>query len=134
MGGTIAVQSELNQGTMFSFSIWVDLPIEEQEKNSATVDRIAVLTGAMKGKEESALKVFGTEENKAELEKNLSKLILCVEMDNWEKAETFMTAVKQLTDAAPQEIRTATLRLKMSAQKADYEKTIAAYETLMELL
>ena len=80
------------------------------------------------------MKEFGREENLAELEKNLSKLILCVEMENWEKAETFMTAVKQLTDAAPQEIRTAALRLKMAVQKGDYDKTNAAYEALMELL
>lgn len=135
MGGTITVQSELGHGTIFSFSVWVDLPEEEQENGSGTVDRMAFLTGVMQEREEKAqIKTFGTEENTAELEKNLSKLILCVEMDNWEKAENFMTAVKQLTDAAPQEIRTATLRLKMSVQKADYEKTIAAYETLMQLL
>ena len=80
------------------------------------------------------MKEYGSAENKAELDKNLSKLILCVEMDNWEKAETFMTAVKQLTDAAPQEIRTASLRLKMAVQKADYDKTNTAYEELMKLL
>ena len=120
---------------MFSFSVWVDLPEEEQEKNAGTIDRMAFLTGVMQEREEEAhLKEFGTDENIAELEKNLSKFILCVEMENWEKAENFMTAVKQLTDAAPQEIRTAALRLKMSAQKADYEKTIAAYDTLMKLL
>lgn len=135
MGGTITVQSELNQGTMFSFSVWVDLPEEEQNKDAGTVDRMAILTGAMQEREEeSSLKEFGTEANTAELEKNLSKLILCVEMENWEKAETFMTAIKQLTDAAPQEVRTAALRLKMSVQKADYEKTITAYDTFRELL
>jgi len=135
MGGTINVQSELNQGTIFSFSVWVDLPKEEQEKDSGTVDRMAFLSGVMQGREEDAqLKEFGSEENKVELEKNLSKLILCVEMDNWEKAETFMTAIKQLTDAAPQEVRTASLRLKMAVQKADYDKTNAAYEELTKLL
>ena len=135
MGGTITVQSELNQGTMFSFSVWVDLPEAEQEKETVTVDRIAFLTGAMqRSEEEILLKEFGSEENKAELDKNLSKLILCVEMDNWEKAENFMTAVKQLTDAAPQEIRTASLRLKMAVQKGDYEKTNTAYEELIKLL
>ena len=135
MGGTITVQSELNKGTIFSFSVWVDLPEEEQEKEAVTVDRTAFLTGVMQEREEDEhLKNFGTEENRAELEKNLSKLILCVEMDNWEKAEVFMTAVKQLTDAAPQEVRMAALRLKMSVQKADYEKTTTAYETLVALL
>ena len=135
MGGTITVQSELNQGTIFSFSIWVDLPQAEQEKESITVDRNAFLTGVMQNRDADVnLKEFGTPENTAELEKNLSKLILCVEMDNWEKAESFMTAIKQLTDVAPQEVRTAALRLKMAVQKADYDKTNAAYEGLMKLL
>ena len=55
-------------------------------------------------------------------------------MDNWEKAETFMTAIKQLTDGAPQEVRTGALRLKMAVQKGDYDKTSAAYEALLKLL
>ena len=135
MGGSISVQSEKNQGTMFSFSVWVDLPEDEQVTETVTVDRNAFLSNAMHRNEEGAqLKNFGSDENKEELDKNLSKLILCVEMDNWEKAESFMTAVKQLTDSAPQEIRTGALRLKMAVQKADYEKTSAAYEELMKLL
>ena len=135
MDGTISVQSEVGKGTMFSFSVWVDLPETEQKEVGMTVDRVALMQGAMQGREnDTQVKEFGSEENKNELSKNLSKLILCVEMENWEKAEGFMTAIKQLTDSAPQEIRTATLRLKMAVQKADYEKTNTAYETLMELL
>ena len=135
MGGTITVQSELNRGTIFSFSVWVELPEAEQKKESVTVDRAALLSGAIQRSEnEVQMKEFGSEENKAELEKNLSKLILCVEMDNWEKAETFMTAIKQLTDAAPQAIRTGVLRLKMAVQRGDYDKTSAAYEELLKLL
>ena len=41
------------------------------------------------------LRTFGTPENKTELEKKMSKLILCVEMENWEKAEMFADAVKR---------------------------------------
>ena len=135
MGGTIGVQSEKNKGTMFSFSVWVDLPEEEQGAEDVTLDRNAFINDAMHRNEESvSIKSFGSDENLEELNKNLSKLILCVEMDNWEKAETFMTAVKHLTDSAPQEIKTGALRLKMAVQKADYDKTSAAYEELIKLL
>lgn len=135
MGGTISVQSELGKGTIFSFSVWVDLPETEPEENSITMDPVAVLTGAMqRNEQEEQLKAFGSEENNVELDKNLSKLILSIEMDNWEKAEGFMTAIKQLTDTAGQEVRLAVLRLKMAVQKGDYEKTNAAYEELLKLL
>ncbi len=131
MGGTIEVQSELNQGTMFSFSVWVDLPAGESATAGASVDRAAFMNSVMQRQEEGAVLVeFGSRENLEELQKNLSKLVLCVDMDNWEKAENFMKAVKQLTDNAPQEIRTKALRLKMAVQKGDHEKTIAAYEEL----
>ncbi len=131
MGGTIDVQSTVNQGTMFSFSVWVELPDEESGNATATVDRETVMSNALHRQEEGTqIVAFGSEANLEELRKNMSKLVLCVEMDNWEKAETFMIAIKQLTDSAPQEIRTKALRLKMSVQKADYEKTIAAYNEL----
>ncbi len=135
MGGSIDVQSEANQGTMFSFSVWVELPEEESNLATITVDRESFLSDAMHRQEEGSLLVaFGSNANKEELEKNMSKLILCVDMDNWEKAESFMTAIKQLTDNAPQEIRSKALRLKMAVQKADYDKTIAAYEELEAVL
>ena len=136
MDGTITVQSEKNKGTMFTFSIWVDLPESEQNKENEVVD-INSYMRELVGKEQQEgmqLKQFGTKDNLEELEKNISKLILCVEMDNWEKAETFMNAVRQLTENAPQEVKQAVLRLKMSVQKADYDKTIAAYEVLKERL
>jgi len=135
MGGTISLQSEEKKGSMFSFSVWVDLPETEQANKTDTVDMKTFLHDAMQRKEESGqIKDFGSDENAEELERNLSKLILCVEMENWEKAEGFMAAIKQLTDTAPQEVRTASLRLKMAVQKADYEKTNTAYEELMKLL
>ena len=135
MGGSIDVQSEINKGTMFSFSVWVELPETESSVNSATVDRDAVLNNAMQRQEEGANMIeFGSAVNIEELEKNMSKLVLCIEMDNWEKAETFMTAIKRLTDNAPQEIKSRALRLKMAVQKADYDKTMAAYKELEEAL
>ena len=64
----------------------------------------------------------------------MSKLILCIEMENWEKAEMFMETVRQLTEDAPKEIKTGALRLKMSVQKANRDKATDAFSTLKELV
>lgn len=135
MDGTIDVQSEKNKGTMFTFSVWIDLPESEQNRENEITDISSFMSEVSKrGQQEELLKEFGSRDNKEELDKNLSKLVLCVEMDNWEKAETFMTAIRHLAEGAPQEIKSAVLRLKMAVQKADYDKTMNAYENLRKLL
>lgn len=133
MGGTINVESQKNKGTSFTFSVWVDVPEDEEGMISTHIDErhASYLDEAQA---ENNLYQFGAKENRTELEDMMSKLVLAVEMDNWEKAETFMEIVRQLTSNAPQEIRSAMLRLKMSVQKGDYEKTISAHQTLSELL
>ena len=80
------------------------------------------------------IRQFGTPENNTELEKKMSKLILCIELENWEKAEMFADAVKQLVEGAPREVKSAALRMKMAVQKGDYEKSQAAYELLQKSL
>jgi predicted negative regulator of RcsB-dependent stress response len=78
--------------------------------------------------------MYGTKENIEELRKKSSRLILCVEMDNWKKAEDFAEAIRQLTEQAPHEVKSTVLRLKMAVQKEDYEKTTAAYARLKEAI
>ena len=136
-GGNISVDSEVNKGTMFSFSIWVELPEEEVEESMSHVDTYVAksLSDTLKEDSESSnMLAFGTKENMEELKKQLSKIVLCIEMENWEKAESFTDSIKHLTVEAPKEMRTATLKLKMAVQKSDYDKAIAAYDAVMELL
>lgn len=131
MDGGIHVESAPNRGTMFSFHVWVDVPPEELDKQGG-------MQAAYEGKvpsfadveDHTGTMIFGSKENLIEIQKKMSKLILCVEMDNWEKAEMFMDMIRQLTESAPKEIKSAALRLKMSVQKEDYDKTVAAFDTL----
>ena len=46
----------------------------------------------------------------------------------------FAETVRQLTNDAPREVKSAALRLKMSVQKENYEKTAAAFKMLKELI
>lgn len=136
MGGHITVDSELNKGTMFSFSIWVETPEEETAEVRLPVDNnyaknIHEALGADDEIEKAY--IYGSEENRKELDEHMSKLILCLEMENWEKAENFSNSIKQLTIQAPKDIKVAALRMKMAVQKADYDRSVDEYNTLKEL-
>ena len=131
------MDSDAGKGTRFYFHIWVEIP-EECQKDSTETDELQrdeqVILHKLKKLSESSVSESvwqcGEAENLEEIEKKMSKLILSVEMENWEKAESFAEAVKQLVDGAPKEVKSAMLRLKMAVQKADYAKTAAAFETL----
>ena len=142
MGGAIECESEKDKGSTFSFSIWLEVPAGEQANEDDYEDEIdeyvakaeADAISEEEAEEEKDLKTFGSEENIAELDRRLSKLILCVEMQNWERAEIFADSVKQLTTDAPKEIKTAALHLKMNVQKENYEKVTEDYQQLLEYL
>ena len=88
----------------------------------------------VRDREEDDIRQYGSESNRDNLKRTLSKLILCLEMENWEKAEMFADTVKQLTGEAPKEVKSTALRLKMAVQKENYEKASAAYDTLNALI
>jgi len=139
MGGRVEVESEKNKGSTFSFSIWVG--ISEEDGNAlnyqAEVKTASMFATAPPDEDEERfenMRKYGTQENRENLQKNLSKLILCVEMENWEKAEMFMETIRQLTEEAPQEVKRAVLRLKMAIQKENYDKVTVGYAELNRLL
>lgn len=138
MGGRIEVESEKNKGSTFSFSIWVESCEDEGTLQASSIGEMqsGMAAGALSEEEDllEDVRIYGTDENQKNLKKNLSKLILCVEMENWEKAEMFMEIVRELTAQAPQDIKRTALRLKMAIQKEDYEKTAKAFEELNNFL
>ncbi|MCH5268321.1 MAG: hypothetical protein J1E62_08265 [Lachnospiraceae bacterium] len=137
MDGDIHVESEKGKGTTFTFHIWVEVANGEENTNISTIDveaEMQRLSGLAQMGEKEQIYCYGTAENTEEINKKMSKLILCVDMENWEKAEMFADTLKQLTEEAPAEIKSGAFRLKMAVQRGDYEKTTAAYEKLQTLL
>ncbi len=149
MDGSIHVESNPGRGSVFSFDIWVEIPESENVEDDKIIennievqpvisspdkkiiDKLKYLSESM-DEDKEAVFCYGTQENKEEIEKKMSKLVLCMEMENWEKAEMFAEAVKQLITDAPKEVQSAMLRLKMAVQKGNYEKAIEAYERFKE--
>lgn len=143
MGGNIHVESTPGKGTNFLFDIWVKIDEEDRstgedlQKDNTVFDENSLLNKLQSIAENHAnekIWKYGEPENKEEIEKKMSKLILCLEMENWEKAEMFAETIKQLVEEAPREIKTHGLRLKMAVQKGDYEKAMAAYEMLQKMI
>ena len=134
MGGRIEVESEKNRGSTFSFSVWVGISENEEEVLCEQTDYIEKPAGDLEDSSAEDIRQFGTPENLKNLKNNLSKLILCVEMENWEKAEMFMETVRTLTSGAPREIGRIALRLKMAIQKENYDKITTEFAELNNLL
>lgn len=135
MGGRIEVESEKNKGSTFSFSIWVGV-CEEDEGLLLQASSMEMPASASLAEEVSVeeIKSYGTPENRKNLKNSLSKLILCVEMENWEKAEMFMETVRELLGGAPREVGRVALRLKMAIQKENYEKITKEFAELNRML
>lgn len=139
MDGGIRLESEAGKGSMFSFHIWLELPakkgmdIVEQRDPTAELHKLQMLSQSVEEDMQNVRK-FGEPENLKEIRGKLSKLSLSMDMENWEKAEMFCETVRQLTEDAPREVKSAMLRLKMAVQKADYEKAVAAHALLTEAL
>lgn len=141
MGGRIDVESEKNRGSNFSFSIWVGICEGEEDILQRPDDIKNPLNGSVhaassdeNAKDPDEARKYGTRENLENMNRTLSKLILCVEMENWEKAEMFMETIRQLTEEAPWEVKRVVLRLKMAIQKENYEKVTAEFEALHQFL
>lgn len=141
MGGKIEVEGEKNKGSTFSFSIWLGISKEDENALSQAEEMPGMYSAPLlggsaeeEGDDYGNIKEYGTPENLDNLKRNLSKLILCVEMENWEKAEMFMETIRQLTEGAPREAGREFLRLKMAVQKENYDRAVEQFNKLNTLL
>ena len=139
------MESTPGQGTIFSFHIWVENAGEEKrevckeeapcesasEKEQELLHKLRKLTTE---NAEDNLWKYGEAENKKEVQKKMSKLMLCVLMENWEKAEMLAETIKQLLEGAPKEIKSTAFRMKMAVQKEDVRKATEYYEKLQKMM
>lgn len=143
MGGNIQVESEYGRGTHFSFHIWLELPEEDKtEVSTKTSEKVERTEKDLLDKlkqitiERMVGNVwqYGEPENREEVRKKMGKLMLCILMENWEKAELLAETVKQLLEMAPKEIKNTAFRMKMAIQKEDAQKATECHERLQKMM
>lgn len=139
MHGSINLESEKGKGSMFSFSVVVKLPAdrmgeEEQKQAETSIVHIKENAYSMAGIEEvDAIYRYGSPENVQAVRDTMEKLVLCIEMDNWEKAESFAGNLKRMLEDR-EDLGRLIFRLELAIRKENYEKAMKAYETLREAL
>ena len=75
---------------------------------------------------------FGSSANINEIHKNMEKLAITIEMNSFEKAETFASNVKELVQGQDEELDRLLFRIILTVRKSNYEKSAQLLEQLKE--
>jgi len=157
MGGTIKVDSEEGKGSSFSFQVILKKAEESAEEKEAVwfpsgkfiyegngryqmdQEETDAETGSgsmgwSSGFSLDEIYRFGTKENLDEIYATLEKLLLCIELENWEKAENFAGVVKNLISEDNKELKREAFRLELMIRKENLEKSMTQYEVLKEMM
>lgn len=136
MNGEIDVQSEKGKGSTFSFSVRLKKAASENATSSGealegwyTYEGL----GKVKAEEFGSYEIeevyrFGSPDNQKEVENVMEKLVICIEMDNWQKAENFAETLKGLIPSEERDVYRKAFRLEMLVRKGNKEKVLAQYE------
>ena len=80
------------------------------------------------------VKQFGTVENMKEIQSIMEKLIICIEMENWEKAEQFAGQVKNLIAEEETNLRRVVFRLELIIRKEQLDNAVKQFEEVKRAL
>jgi len=146
MGGTITIDSVQGKGSNFSFTIRLKLTDEDAGKNELDTDSAVEFPFSLANANETAvfdaqqpdladidmeaLFRFGTKENLEEIHSIMEKMLICIDMGTWEKAENFAGVVKRLVDGGDSSLKRLAFRLEMTVRKEDHEKAVEQFHKL----
>lgn len=142
MDGEIHVESEKGKGSTFSFSIRVKRAGSEIENSKAYASGKFVYDGTTRREindiDEEAYRIeeiycLGSAENRREIKNTMEKLVICIEMENWDKAEIFAGTIKKLVES-DKELKRKAFRVEMTVRKSDYEKAMEQFNDLKAAL
>jgi PAS domain S-box-containing protein len=144
MGGRIHLSSEIGRGSTFSFSAWFNVVKEDYEietepklerNNGFTMENTTwnVISGDRQNvKTPGLLEPYALD--KEAIAEHLEKLIICVELETWEKAENFASIIKKMIPESDQEGRKNAFRVELAVRKEDYEITQKQIKKLQDYL
>lgn len=136
MHGSVHVDSEKGKGSSFSFSVRLHVAQKAGEEHQVSEQFEFINQNQEMPGFDNVEKFFqfGTPENVQEIGSKMEKLILCMEVEAWDKAENFAHNIKELVEQGPKDIKRSAFRLEMNVRKGDYDKSLEQYNSLRALL
>lgn len=137
MNGRMYLESEKGKGSNFSFSIRLHVPEDDRvllEYKKEIEDFMQDVRKEYGGGSADAGYGADLGQSREEIDNRMEKLVLCIELNAWEKAELWIEELKQLTADAEDSVSRAVLRLGMAVRKEDYNASMERYEKLKTLL
>ena len=138
MGGSVNVESEKGRGSTFSFSVRVKKTEPDTSIETENMEESSYLfnLGNISDEEEEGteLYILGSAENIKEINSNMEKLVICIEMENWDRADTFADNIKQLVAEDTMNLKRKAFRLQMTVRKGAHEAAIEQYDELKKAL
>lgn len=124
MHGKVWAEGEKGKGSTFSFTIKLGLeqsvedvshePSVRKWKYSNNLNKMAG--------EQQLMNELGSDINVRELKKYFEKLNISMDMENWQKAESFAATLKQLMSGGSKDLQRLVFRMEMAIRKADCDK------------
>ena len=136
MGGHIEVESKKGKGTTFTFTINMKTDSESDDSEEmVTISELKASLDVGRNEQLEQSRDFTNEANINKICDLIEKCKLCVELDNWDKAEGFASGIKSRVENAPKEVSSIAFRLVMNARKEKKDKCrdyLDELERLME--
>ncbi len=136
MHGGIRLDSEKGKGSSFSFSVRLHQAQDKSQEGKGH-EKFEFLSRRQELERFDSMEEifqFGTPKNREEINSKMEKLILCIEVGAWDKAEMFTHNIKSLVEQGPKDVKKAAFRLEMNVRKEDISKSMGQYNSLKELL
>lgn len=135
MHGSIHLESEKGKGSSFSFSVRLHMAEDARQDGQGSEQFEFINQNHDMSQFDNLEEIFqfGTAENTKEIAGKMEKLILCMEVEAWDKAEAFAHNIKELVEQGPKDIKKAAFRLEMNVRKANYDKSLEQYNSLKTL-
>ena len=143
MGGSICVNSEKGNGSIFSFSL--KLGLADCKENQNVLDfpdgKFIYQNDKMEKKLKNEIpllmeleKPSNTKGNIHDIIMLIERLSICIEMENWEKAENLASAIKNHIGENDKELRRKSFKLELTVRKEEHDLSLQLINQLKEML